>query len=125
MPDALAPIAEKVRRCVRLLSSDRDGEVVAAARALCRTLKSGGLDIHALADAIGHSNGAHSKFDRAEEQRIYARGFEAGRRSARTSDKQEPSWYQIARTCAEYPERLHGDREQRFVRDMVAFTSRR
>jgi hypothetical protein len=45
MSDALAPIAEKLKRCIRLLSSDNDGEVIAAARALNRTLKGANLGI--------------------------------------------------------------------------------
>lgn len=56
----LTPIVEKLRRCLRMLSSDRDGEVVAATRALCRTLKSAGLDIHALADSIGNQRAARA-----------------------------------------------------------------
>jgi hypothetical protein len=39
-------------RFVRLLASDRDGEVVAAARALGRALKAHGADFHALAAFI-------------------------------------------------------------------------
>ena len=126
MPDALAPIAEKLRRCVRMLSSDRDGEVVAAARALCRTLKGAGADIHTLADAIGHTNGhGHKAFDKAEEQRIYDRGFEAGKRTARPGNgASEPSWNEIARECAAHPERLRDERERKFVRDMVGRTLR-
>jgi hypothetical protein len=76
----LAPIAEKLRRCVRLLSSDRDGEVVSSARALCRTPKGAGADIHMLADAIGQANG--KKFTEADALEIYKRGVEVGRREA-------------------------------------------
>jgi hypothetical protein len=42
----------KVGKLVRMLSSDRPGEVVAAAAALKRTLEAGGLDIHDLASAV-------------------------------------------------------------------------
>jgi hypothetical protein len=44
MADALAPIADKLKPLIRLLSSDRDGELVAAARALNRLLKANGTD---------------------------------------------------------------------------------
>jgi hypothetical protein len=50
---ALAPIAPKIAKLIPLLSSDKDGEVLAATRAIERTLKSAGLDLHALAAAIG------------------------------------------------------------------------
>ena len=127
MSDALAPIAEKLRRCVRLLTSDRDGEILAAARALGRTLKAAGLDIHILADAVGHTKGhSHKTVDKAEEKRIFDRGFEAGERAARKTGNgaKEPTWHEIAVCCAECPDRLRDDRERKFVRDMVALTVR-
>jgi hypothetical protein len=34
MTDVLAPIANKLAAAVRMLSSDRDGDIVAAARAM-------------------------------------------------------------------------------------------
>src|SRR5688572_3970247 len=49
---ALAPIALRLGQLIRLLSSDKDGEVVAAVRAIDRTLKAAGADIHALADLV-------------------------------------------------------------------------
>ena len=47
----LAPIADQLKPLIRLLSSNQDGEVVAAARALNRLLKANGSDIHAIADS--------------------------------------------------------------------------
>jgi len=78
MADALAPIADKLKRCLRLLASDRDGEVVAAARALNRTLQRAGLDIHALADGIANGK----RFTEADAVEIYRRGVEDGKREA-------------------------------------------
>jgi hypothetical protein len=52
MSTPLAPIAPQLGKLVRLLASDRDGEVVAAARAIDRVLKSCRLDWHDLAEAI-------------------------------------------------------------------------
>lgn len=43
--------ADKIMRLLPLLSSDKDGEVVATARAIGRTLASSGLNWHVLADA--------------------------------------------------------------------------
>jgi hypothetical protein len=45
-------IKVRVRQLLLLLSSNRDGEVVAAARALCRTLRGAGADLHDLADVL-------------------------------------------------------------------------
>jgi hypothetical protein len=45
---------ERLGKLIRLLSSDKDGEVVAAARALARVLADSGGDIHHLADLVSH-----------------------------------------------------------------------
>lgn len=102
---ALAPIADKLGKLLRLLSSDRDGEVVAAARGIERTLKNAGLDIHALAAAVegdgarrdaGHSSGSGDRL----------------------------SWHAIACECAAKPNRLRDQKERDFVADMVRWTVR-
>jgi hypothetical protein len=49
---ALAPIGPQIGKLVLMLSSNHDGEVVAAARAIDRVLKSSRLDWHDLVDAI-------------------------------------------------------------------------
>ena len=48
----LAPVAPRLSKLLALLSSDHDGEVLAAARAIRRTLGSAGLSWHDLAAAI-------------------------------------------------------------------------
>ena len=53
----LAPITGKLGKMIRMLASDCDGDVIAAARAIKRTLRSEGLDIHALAKGIEEPNG--------------------------------------------------------------------
>src|SRR5258708_26705579 len=64
---------------IRMLSSDRDGDVIAAARAILRTLRAEKLDIHALAGAIEKPNGGLSETD---TKRIYDAGFNDGFRKA-------------------------------------------
>jgi hypothetical protein len=56
---ALADIAPIVAKLMRLLASDKDGEVLAAARALCRVLDSAGLDIHDLVKALASADTAN------------------------------------------------------------------
>jgi hypothetical protein len=73
----LAPIAGKVGSLIRLLASDREGEVVAAARALGRTLKAHGADFHVLADRVEHANGS-GKIGEADMRKLYDAGFAAG-----------------------------------------------
>ena len=105
MTDALAPISYKLRAIVKMLSSDRDGEVIGAARALNRLLKAHGSDIHALADRVGQTNG---KISEAEMRVLYDAGFKAGMRAA--EDKLHgdedfhnidgsPPWHAMATFC--------------------------
>jgi hypothetical protein len=125
---ALDPIAEKLRRCLRHLASDSEGEVVAAARALTRTLKGAGLDIHALADSIGAING--KTFNEEDLLEVYRRGVADGRREAEGEptfhnvEHEEPTWHEIACECARHSGQLRGDRERQFVNDMVRRTVR-
>jgi hypothetical protein len=123
----LALIAGKLKPLIRLLSSDQDGEVVAAARALNRLLKINGSDIHAIADSIGQANG---KLSEAEMRKLYDAGFEAGVRAV--EDKQHgdgdfrdiegmPPWDKVARWCQHRSDRLR-DNERQFINDMASRT---
>lgn len=47
------PTAERLAKLLPLLTSDRDGEVLAAVAAIRRTLDAAGLTVHDLAAAIG------------------------------------------------------------------------
>ncbi len=49
---ALVTIAPKLTKLIPLLDSDKDGEVVATARAIGRALKQAGADFHDLAAAL-------------------------------------------------------------------------
>ena len=59
---ALTTAAPRLRKLVLLLSSDHDGEIVSAARAIGRTLKDAGADWHALANAINFSEAARYRY---------------------------------------------------------------
>jgi len=128
--DALAPIVDKIRPLIRMLSSDQSGEIVAAARALVRLLKSVGADVHTLADGIGSD-----KLSQADMKKIYdaghCAGFEAGVRSVEDKlcgadfhDIGDEDLAEMARRCAMHAERLRNDRERSFVRSMVQQTAR-
>jgi hypothetical protein len=54
----LASIAPRLGALIRLLASDKDGECLAAARALGRTLESANSDFHDLAAAIETASAA-------------------------------------------------------------------
>ena len=49
---ALAPLRPRLAQLVRLFASDKDGEALAAARAIGRTLHAAGLDLHDFAASI-------------------------------------------------------------------------
>ncbi len=51
-----APITSKLRKLLPLLASDKDGEVLGAARAIHRTLQSAGSDLHDLAARLADNN---------------------------------------------------------------------
>ncbi len=56
---SLAPIANRLGKLVPLLSSNLDGEVVAAARAIGRALVSVGADWHDLTEALTKPSPSH------------------------------------------------------------------
>jgi hypothetical protein len=123
MSSELAPIAKQLGKFLRLLSSDQDGEVVDSVRALMRTLKSAGLDIHALADTVETKTWSD---DEAKE--MYSRGIEKGRAEAESRQPAtfhsvngnggtEPDWPMIAEACLKH--RPHkSETETTFCEDM-------
>jgi hypothetical protein len=128
MSRALAPIADKVGKLLRLLTSDHDGEVVAAARKLNRALEQAGLDMHDLADGLANGERSSGLPDEAEVRKIYQRGYLDGRRAEQEQQvwqlDDEPSWHEIARECQAKAHKLRGDRERQFVENMVRRTVR-
>jgi hypothetical protein len=77
----------KLANFVRLLASDRDGEVLAAARAIPRVLKAAGADIYALADQVEHD----AKLSEAEMKKLYDAGYDTGRADGRARGRGEAS----------------------------------
>jgi hypothetical protein len=118
-----APLVNKLSSLIRMLSSDRDGEVIAAARAITRTLKGADLDIHTLADRIGG-------ISKADMKRLYDAGYDAGMRATENNQHGNidfhnidgtPAWHEIARFCQRRADRLR-EKEREFVNDMTART---
>jgi hypothetical protein len=68
--------ADKIGKLIKMLSSTNDAEVIAAARAILRTLAQEGTDIHELAERV-----EGRKLSQAEMQRIYDKAFADGRES--------------------------------------------
>jgi hypothetical protein len=100
----MTPSAQ-LKKLVRLLSSDKDGEVLAASVAIKRTLATEGLDIHSLADALCQPT------PRAE-----------GKTQSASTSAEDTDWHSVACECEAYGACLNL-REQKFVTDMVAWTA--
>jgi hypothetical protein len=128
MAEISAATARKLAPLVRLLSSSSDGEVLGAARAIMRTLKTAGADIHTLADHVEHANG--KKILEQDMRHIFTAGYEKG-----VHDTEErlhgfddfrsldglPSWHTMARYCQQRGDQL-SDREEEFVNQMASQT---
>jgi hypothetical protein len=128
MTDIPAAITKKLAASLRMLSSDSDGDLIAAGRAIIRLLKGSGADIHALAARIETLNGGG--LTDAEMRKLYDAGYSAGVRD--TENRQHgstnfhnvdgtPDWHEIARSCQQRSDRL-SEKEQNFINDMTSRT---
>jgi len=100
--NALAPIAPKIAKLIPRLATNHDGEVVATVRAIARTLKSSGLDFHALAAAL----------EREPETRTAYRNWAPFRPT---------TWHELALWGAEHDEGRLKQHERDFIDDMVDY----
>jgi hypothetical protein len=96
---------DKLGKLLRMLSSDKDGEVLAATAAIKRTLAAEGTDIHTLADALCKPAAPHAT------------------RPESRAPEDDPDWHAIACECQAHNGRFT-ERERGFVEDMVAWTAR-
>ena len=127
----IAPIAETLANCIRMLASDKNGDVVAAWHGLIRVLQGIGADIHDLANCIERSgNGALSE---AEMQELYDAGIKEGirrteqklRSRAYQSTVQLPPARDMAMFCYRNIDELRSDWEREFITNMAAWTRTR
>jgi hypothetical protein len=118
------PVADKLGKLLKLLSSPRDGEVVAAARAILRTLQGAGADIHELAARV-----EGGKLSQADMQRIYDQAYRDGRDAAAADVGFEsvdpPSFYEMAQEIEHKDDGRLSEKEREFVADMVRWCARR
>ena len=119
------PIAERLAKLVRVLSSDKEGEVVAAATAITRVLKENGHDIHTLADLITNRRNEASP---EAIQRAYRTGFKDGLRHDEgndgddADDRHVTAWRDMAKFCVARSDRLK-TYERDFVTQMLRWTA--
>ena len=121
---SIEPVAEKLSKLLKLLSSPHDAEALGAARAILRTLEGAGADIHELAARV-----EELKLSEAEMQRNYDQAYRDGRDAAAAdvdfSSVDPPSFYEMAKEI-EYKDNGHlNAKEREFVGDMVRWCARR
>jgi hypothetical protein len=109
---------EKISMLIRLLSSEHDGEVLAAVHALRRTLQGAGGNFNTLAEVIEKSGGGISE---AAMRKLYDAGFEAGQAASFHTMDTVPSWHEIACHCRNQ-RKARDEHEQKFVEDMCRRT---
>lgn len=103
MSNALSPIAERLGKLIPRLATDQDGEVIATARAIGRTLQSAGLDYHDLAQAV---------VTEPAPVIVY--------RERAASPSEPQCWSALARWCRVHDLGRLTPREREFVADMCA-----
>jgi hypothetical protein len=103
-----APIdAGRIGKLLRMLSSDKDGEVIAAVGALKRTLAAGDLDLHDLADAVEAGLGGQHQQPPADQRRTWGPPAPSG------DDWQSMAWF-----CHHHRFELRKD-DREFVADCL------
>ena len=124
----LGPIAKELAKLIRVLSSDKDGEVVAAWHGVIRKLKSIGADLHDLAERIEKPSGEISD---ADMEKIYKAGVDEGQRQERQaravarsngSSANFPSAQDMAMFCFTKRASLRNPWELEFIDNMAAWT---
>ena len=101
-----AAIRPKLAKLIAVLSSDRDGEVVATVRAIGRTLQGAGADFHDLAKAA------------TAEPAAARRASPPPPPPPPEDDATSMTWADCARWCRAHAYRL-SPKEAEFVRDMA------
>jgi hypothetical protein len=120
--------AIRIAKLFRMLASDFDGEVLAAARRMKQQLGAEGLSFNDIATVIESCNGEieERKYSDADAEIIFERGVKKGQvEEARKKDLPPefydadgtPRWYEIAVFCTQNTKRLTAW-ERGFVEDM-------
>ena len=123
---SIEPVAEKLGKLLKMLSSSHDGEKLAAVHAILATLQGAGTNIHELA---AHVEGG--KLSKADMQRIYDAAYQDGKHAAEQTQGAEfhnvggPSWHDMAIECRDHDNGRLTPREREFIEDMVRWTTRR
>jgi hypothetical protein len=127
MPDLPEKAIKKIVPLVRLLASDKAGEITAAVRALRRVLEGAGADLHTL-DRI-ENRGTAKLLSDDEMLEIFNAGFAQGRSRGleeakrdvefyAVGDEGDPDWRAMVRFCWERRARLRV-RDRQFIESLA------
>jgi hypothetical protein len=115
---------DKISKLIKMLSSSSDGEVVAAARAILRTLQAQGTDIHELAERV-----EGRKLSQAEMKVIYDKAFQDGKSAAAAtsgfSPVDVPTFHSMACEIQAKANGRLNPKEKDFIDDMVRWCALR
>jgi len=126
VPDAVTidrSLAKKIAGTVRLITSNKPGDVTAATEAFVRLLQGAGNDvIHAIAERI--ENESNGKLSDAELKEVFDAGVDHGKKLSAQAQAQTqqahpqlPSAYTMAMYCLERIDRLD-DKHHDFISKM-------
>jgi hypothetical protein len=101
----MAIVAPKLSKLIPMLATEHDGEVVAAVRAISRTLKGAGMDFHALVEALCEPK--HGTYVPPPPP----------------PEKQPETWCEIAIWCRNHDGGDLSYKERKFVLDMIRRTA--
>jgi hypothetical protein len=116
--------AERIEKLLKTaLSTDKDGEVIAAVKAIRRTLNSAGSDLHELAARVHNGR----KLSETEMKKIYDAAYSAGKKDGRDAVRANVTFsdvdtdlphQEMARYCIDNDRGLNAW-EIKFVHDLV------
>jgi hypothetical protein len=120
----LVPLRQKLAKCIRLLNSNRDGEVTAALDALKRTLMGGNADLNDLADYVENPQLTEDQmknvFDAAVvavEQKLSAANGH-GSPIFNGAGGNMPTLQDMVLFCFDHIDNLRRLKDQEFIRDI-------
>jgi hypothetical protein len=118
-------LEERIADVIRLLASDKDGDVIAAACALKRVLASAGTDIHGLAHGI-ENLGKNAEVSKEQMKQIWEAAVQHTENRLHGADDfisadGKPTWQSVALFCQRNKHRLRPQTHE-FVDKMASQT---
>jgi hypothetical protein len=122
-PKTPTTLEQRIAMTIRLLASDRDGEIIAAVSALKRVLASAGTDLNGLAHGVENLGKGISN---EERKKIWDTAVQHTENRLHGSDdfiesSGKPTWQSVALFCQRNKARLD-TRHHQFIDDMASRT---